>query len=581
MVHGKLHFYAFMVVRRRRRMITDYKLKLLLCGSASSGKTRVIKRHVKNAFQSEYKLTIGVDILTKDVTLSNGELATLSIWDIGGQSRFEFIRKTFYKGASGVIIVVNLDNPWEWEDSQKWASEIHEKIGDIPVIVVGHAISLEKDDLEYAHNESLVRNEVEGMNYDYCSEEAFDYKITDFTEQLVGLKKHEVRARTATGSNEIPASFMKPAEIDEDDAASWFNKGIANVSQKDYPAAIESMRKACALDPGWATPWHFLACFYNHGEEQDQAMACCMKALEIDPNLSVAWNVEAAIHMKKGEVDSAILCSKQALEIDPGLFNAWNTLGRAYIEKGMDEEAAHCFNRSLAIEPAQADIWYGLGLLNARKPDLEEARRCLAKAIEVNPSHEQTIQASRDVKMRLERQAPLPRSSTRMLARPSTSQPAIPGFAAPFFPYDGPEPFMFVSHAVVDSPRVYDIIKYLNHEGIRIWFDQGGPAGEHWWDMIAGKIQHCSNFMVFLSSAAIMQETIFSEIALARRRYNKQEIRIIPVYLETVELTSRFSLAFGNIPSVDDRNCTERQFLEKVMRSIIDAALLGRKAPRR
>ncbi len=61
--------------------MSTYKLKILLCGPAAVGKTSLIYRFIKSKFASEYKLTVGVDILTKEVDYAPGESATLSIWD--------------------------------------------------------------------------------------------------------------------------------------------------------------------------------------------------------------------------------------------------------------------------------------------------------------------------------------------------------------------------------------------------------------------------------------------------------------------------------------------------------------------
>ncbi|MFX1257850.1 MAG: Rab family GTPase, partial [Promethearchaeota archaeon] len=88
--------------------MSSFKLKVLLTGAAAVGKTSLVQRFIKNRFAANYKLTVGVDILTKDVEFRPGEIATLSIWDIGGQQRFEFIRSTFYKGAAGALLVFDL-----------------------------------------------------------------------------------------------------------------------------------------------------------------------------------------------------------------------------------------------------------------------------------------------------------------------------------------------------------------------------------------------------------------------------------------------------------------------------------------
>ena len=66
--------------------MSSFKLKVLLTGAAAVGKTSLVQRFIKNRFAANYKLTVGVDILTKDVEFRDGEIATLSIWDIGGQS---------------------------------------------------------------------------------------------------------------------------------------------------------------------------------------------------------------------------------------------------------------------------------------------------------------------------------------------------------------------------------------------------------------------------------------------------------------------------------------------------------------
>jgi len=53
--------------------MSNYKLKILLCGPAAVGKTSLIHRFIKSKFERDYKLTVGVDILTKEVTYEEGK----------------------------------------------------------------------------------------------------------------------------------------------------------------------------------------------------------------------------------------------------------------------------------------------------------------------------------------------------------------------------------------------------------------------------------------------------------------------------------------------------------------------------
>jgi len=105
-----------------------------------------MSRFIKNRFAANYKLTVGVDILTKDVEFRPGEIATLSIWDIGGQRRFEFIRSTFYKGAVGALLVFDLTKEHTYKEMRKWLTEISQFAGEnIPFVLIGNKADLLED----------------------------------------------------------------------------------------------------------------------------------------------------------------------------------------------------------------------------------------------------------------------------------------------------------------------------------------------------------------------------------------------------------------------------------------------------
>ena len=126
--------------------MSSFKLKVLLTGAAAVGKTSLVQRFIKNRFAANYKLTVGVDILTKDVEFKQGEVATLSIWDIGGQQRFEFIRSTFYKGAAGALLVFDLTREQTYIEVRKWLTEIRQFAGqDIPFVLIGNKYDLLED----------------------------------------------------------------------------------------------------------------------------------------------------------------------------------------------------------------------------------------------------------------------------------------------------------------------------------------------------------------------------------------------------------------------------------------------------
>ncbi|MBY8985460.1 MAG: GTP-binding protein [Candidatus Lokiarchaeota archaeon] len=145
--------------------MSSYKFKIVLTGAATVGKTRLIQKFIKNRFQANYKLTVGVDILTKDVEFRQGEIATLSIWDIGEQQRFDFIRSIFYKGSAGALLVFDLTREQTYIEIRKGFTEIKKFAGSIPFILIGNKIHLlkmmdkaiiRKEAREFAKNEGGI-----------------------------------------------------------------------------------------------------------------------------------------------------------------------------------------------------------------------------------------------------------------------------------------------------------------------------------------------------------------------------------------------------------------------------------------
>jgi len=143
--------------------MSSFKLKIILIGIPNSGGDELINRFVKNRFGANYKLTVGVDIVTKDVEYRQGEIATLSIWDIGGQRRFDFIRSTFYKGSAGALLVFDLTREQTYREIGNWLTEVRQFAGEsMPFVLIGnkvHLLNLMNSPINREEIRKLVKSE--------------------------------------------------------------------------------------------------------------------------------------------------------------------------------------------------------------------------------------------------------------------------------------------------------------------------------------------------------------------------------------------------------------------------------------
>ena len=88
-------------------------------------------------------MTVGVDVYTREVEYSPNKTATLSIWDVGGQERFEFLRTNFYYGTDGLLMVFDLTRDQTFRNVRRWLIEIRRLTGDnIPFVLVGNKADL-------------------------------------------------------------------------------------------------------------------------------------------------------------------------------------------------------------------------------------------------------------------------------------------------------------------------------------------------------------------------------------------------------------------------------------------------------
>lgn len=108
----------------------------------------------------------------------------------------------------------------------------------------------------------------------------------------------------------------------------------------------------------------------------------------------------------------------------------------------------------------------------------------------------------------------------------------------PSLPYEGPEPYIFISYAhrdrKEDSDRVNPILWKLQQNGFRVWYDDGLVTGMDWDRQISERIKGSSVFVLIMSEYAVASENVLAEANYAKKHGKK----IIIVNLDNTDIDS-------------------------------------------
>jgi predicted ATPase/class 3 adenylate cyclase len=127
-------------------------------------------------------------------------------------------------------------------------------------------------------------------------------------------------------------------------------------------------------------------------------------------------------------------------------------------------------------------------------------------------------------------------------------------------PYNGTEPYIFVSYAHADESVVMAEMGRLKEMGLNIWYDAGIAPGSTWREEIAKSLAKASRMIFFVSkksahSIHCMQETSFS---------HTRGVKILAIHLEPVELPLGLELNLGDQQAIFKYQLQDKEYTNQV-----------------
>ena len=121
----------------------SYDINLFLIGSGGVGKSSLIRKFLTGRFKERYEPTIGAKVHELILNTNKGEV-TIQVWDTAGQEKFGSLREAYYTKADIAIIMFDLTSRSTYNSIPQWHRDITNVKPDIPIVVIGNKIDLER-----------------------------------------------------------------------------------------------------------------------------------------------------------------------------------------------------------------------------------------------------------------------------------------------------------------------------------------------------------------------------------------------------------------------------------------------------
>ena len=136
----------------------------------------------------------------------------------------------------------------------------------------------------------------------------------------------------------------------------------------------------------------------------------------------------------------------------------------------------------------------------------------------------------------------------------SSQERGASGQSKPDKPYDGKDPYIFISYSHKDMDKVFGIIKRLQEEGFRVWYDEGIDPATEWDENIAQHIVDCGYLIAFISKNYISSNNCKDEINFAR---DLDKDRLL-VYIEETSLPLGMSMRLRRLQAIHEYKYKEK-----------------------
>jgi protein O-GlcNAc transferase len=174
-------------------------------------------------------------------------------------------------------------------------------------------------------------------------------------------------------------------EHEPDHADSLHLLGLITVEQDDPEAGIALIRRAMAIQPGFAPHYNSLGHAYRRLGRVEEAIGAYHAAVELRPESAEIHNNLATALRDQGRYLAAIVHYRQATVLAPSMADIWYNLGNALASAGTPEETEACYRKAIELKPDFAGAFANYGRWLMAHGRWAEAEIRLTEALRLIP----------------------------------------------------------------------------------------------------------------------------------------------------------------------------------------------------
>ena len=148
-------------------------------------------------------------------------------------------------------------------------------------------------------------------------------------------------------------------------------------SQFKYDDAEREFKQSIALNPRYATTYHWYGIMLGRLGEYDRYLSVIQQAQEIDPYSPVITLNVGMAHMSLGHNDEAMQYFKKSIELDPTFAIGYAWIGNLYVKMKNYQEALQPLQKSVELSGNSAECVSYLGYYYAKSGNRDEAMKIL------------------------------------------------------------------------------------------------------------------------------------------------------------------------------------------------------------